>query len=64
MHAMLQGFLKAYRPLYLRGLLMDGQYPRPMPDASNRTVPAHRRRLLLAALTGLQHTLFHHRSQP
>ena len=64
MHPILQRTLKAYRPLYLHGLLMDGRYLRPAPDASNRTAAASRRRLLLVALAGLQHDFFQRRSKP
>ncbi len=49
--------LMAYRPLYLNGLLLDGQYRLPTKaareDAPHR--PAHRHRLTLLALTGLRH---------
>jgi hypothetical protein len=60
MNPILQRILMAYRPLCLRGLLMDGQYRWPAVDVSNdrqETVPASRprRRMLLAALTGLYH---------
>ncbi|HZX70444.1 MAG TPA: hypothetical protein VFE77_06455 [Rhodanobacter sp.] len=66
MISILQRILTAYRPLYLHGLLLDGQYRLPMADqptgpaiSANRS----RRRSLLAALTGLSHHLFHHRSK-
>ncbi|WP_449427007.1 hypothetical protein [Rhodanobacter umsongensis] len=60
MNPILQRTLMAYRPLQLRGLLMDGQYRWPAADASNdrqESSPAARprRRMLLAALTGLHH---------
>jgi len=45
--------LMAYRPLYLRGLLLDGQYR--LPSVTVRKHAAKRRRMLLAALTGLRH---------
>jgi hypothetical protein len=72
MNPFLRRTLIAYRPLYQRGLLMDGQYRWPAVDASNdrqeaaAAAPAAqpRRRLLLAALTGLYHRgIFHHRSK-
>jgi hypothetical protein len=60
--------LKAYRPLYLHGLLRDGQYRPPTataPDDPAAFAPSSgsRRRTLLAALAGLQHGIFHHRSK-
>ncbi|GGY30888.1 hypothetical protein GCM10008098_25680 [Rhodanobacter panaciterrae] len=73
MNPLLRHILMAYRPLYQRGLLMDGQYRWPAVDVSNdrqeaaAAAPAAtqpRRRLLLAALTGLYHRgIFHHRSK-
>ena len=45
--------LMAYRPLYLHGLLRDGQYR--LPASSEPKPGAKRQRLLLAALTGLRH---------
>lgn len=65
MHPILHRALKAYRPLYLHGLLRDGQYQLPAdaapnePSASTRTT---RPRMLLLALTGLRHHLFSQRS--
>ena len=47
--------LMAYRPLRLRGLLLDGQYR--LPESVARKPLAHRQRMLLAALTGLRHAL-------
>jgi hypothetical protein len=44
--------LMAYRPLYLNGLLLDGQYKRSRP-APTDAAPRARRRALLAALTHL-----------
>ncbi|OOG43682.1 hypothetical protein [Rhodanobacter sp. C05] len=61
--------LMAYRLLYLRGLLMDGQYKFPISDGTNvpqssTTAGRPRQRMLLAALTGLcQHGIFHRRSK-
>ncbi|KRF00582.1 hypothetical protein ASG87_12905 [Frateuria sp. Soil773] len=59
--------LMAYRPLHLRGLLLDGQYrlpPAPAADPAKPVTPPPRR-LLLAALTGLlHHAPFAHRSKP
>ena len=47
--------LMAYRPLYLQGLLLDGQYRLPQAtrpkDAHQR--PVHRRHFTLVALLGL-----------
>lgn len=68
MNPILQRTLMAYRPLYLRGLLMDGQYRWPATNASNErqeSPPAGqpRRRMLLAALTGLHHGNFFKRSK-
>ena len=49
--------LMAYRPLYLQGLLLDGQYrlPRPAAPEEARERPACRRRFTLVALAGLHH---------
>ena len=57
--------LKAYRPLYLQGLLLDGQYrlPRAAAQEEGRERPA-RPRLTLVALTGLHHLIPSGRSQP
>ena len=54
--------LMAYRPLYLHGLLLDGQYR--LPAASAPKPNARRRRMLLAALTGLRHIVSFTRSVP
>ncbi|MEW9625140.1 hypothetical protein [Rhodanobacter geophilus] len=54
--------LKAYRPLYLQGLLLDGQYRLPSPTARRRA--ARRQRMLLAALTGLRHIVSPTRDKP
>lgn len=54
--------LMAYRPLYLHGLLLDGQYRRPSTGA--RKHAAKRRRMLLAALTGLRHIVSTTRDKP
>lgn len=71
MSPFLRRTLIAYRPLYQRGLLMDGQYRWPAVDASNdrqeaaAAAPAaqSRRRMLLAALTGLYHSNLFNRSK-
>jgi hypothetical protein len=65
MKPMLQRVLLAYRPLYLNGLLRDGQYklPRTGPTdgpAGSPCSPPSRQRALLAALT---HVVFPHRSK-
>jgi hypothetical protein len=52
MHPNLQRALKAYRPLYLNGLLLDGQYQRPKAAVGANPPP---RRGLLVALAGLLH---------
>lgn len=51
--------LMAYRPLYLNGLLLDGQYRLPTEAAQEDAPhpPTHRRRLTLLALTALRHAL-------
>jgi hypothetical protein len=59
--------LQAYRPLYLHGLLMDGQYRIPSTDIPvDRAMPASgsasRKRMLLVALAGLRHVTSFHRS--
>ncbi|HEY8328513.1 MAG TPA: hypothetical protein VIO59_08750 [Rhodanobacter sp.] len=56
MHPLLQRTLMAYRPLYLNGLLLDGQYKLPKTDppdgpAGPPCSPRSRQRTLLAALT-------------
>lgn len=60
MNASLSRVLAGYRLLYLRGLLLDGQYRLPASGGCNgESTPAPRRaprqRMLLAALTGLRH---------
>jgi len=67
MHPILHRTLKAYRPLYLHGLLRDGQYRLPVAAAPNEpsaSTRASRPRMLLLALTGLCHHLFSQRSSP
>jgi hypothetical protein len=69
MNPILQRILMAYRPLCQRGLLMDGQYRWPDVDVSNdpqETVPPirPRRRMQLAALTGLFHDNFSRQDKP
>jgi len=68
MNPFLRRTLIAYRPLYRRGLLMDGPYRWPAVDVSNDRQEAAaatqpRRRMLLAALTGLYHSNFFNRSK-
>ncbi len=68
MNPILRRTLKAYRPLYLRGLLMDGQYRLPAvrpPEDPAQPAPARhsRGRMLLAALAGLCHTFFNTKSK-
>jgi len=65
MKPMLQRVLMAYRPLYLNGLLRDGQYKLPRTDpqdgpAGSPGSPPSRQRTLLAALT---HVAYPHRSK-
>ena len=67
MNSNLQRALKAYRPLYLRGQLMDGAYRWPTANVSNeaqKTAPGMRPRqhMLLAALISL-HPCFFRRSK-
>jgi len=67
MNPILRRTLIAYRPLYLRGLLVDGQYRLPRTDLPASPAPSanrSHRRGLLTALTGLPHHLFHPRSTP
>ena len=50
-----QRLLKAYHPVYQRGLLMDGLYTWPSdksPDAASAPTSRPSRRMLLVALTG------------
>lgn len=65
MHPLMQRTLMAYRPLYLSGLLLDGQYklPKTHPQdgqAGSPRTPRLRQRTLLAALT---HVVLQHRSR-
>jgi hypothetical protein len=65
MNKLLQRTLMAYRPLYLHGLLRDGQYHLPAVVPSGEAAPSTRsshRRMLLLALTGLRHRPFLPRS--
>lgn len=66
MNPLLQRVAKAYRPLQLRGLLLDGQYrlPSERPREPASTTATGRRRFSLAALTGLHHFLSLFRSKP
>lgn len=64
MKPILQRVLMAYRPLYLRGLLLDGQYRLPkvdQPTGAAKSPGRTRRRSLLSTLT---HLFFHSRSKP
>lgn len=59
--------LKAYRPLYQRGLLMDGQYRWPSPEKSvdlSKAVSSSHPRMLLVAMTGLRLIFSFHRNKP
>ena len=61
MNRILQRTLMAYRPLYLRGLLLDGRYRLPMADPQDASETARtRQRTLLSALAQI---VFHHRSK-
>lgn len=59
---MIDRVLKAYRPLYLQGLLLDGQYR--LPSAATHKRNKRQRRVLLAALTGLRHIIASTRNKP
>ena len=59
---LLDRVLTAYRPLYLNGLLRDGQYR--LPATSAQKSSAKRQRMLLAALTGLRHIVSPKRNAP
>ena len=56
---MLDRVLMAYRPLYLQGLLLDGQYrlATKVAQQGEQHHPTARRRLTLLALTGLRHAI-------
>ncbi|HKR76487.1 MAG TPA: hypothetical protein VJR95_07450 [Rhodanobacter sp.] len=58
--------LKAYRPLYLQGLLLDGQYrlPKAAVQEEGRERPARHHRVTLVALAGLHHLIPSGRCQP
>ncbi len=64
MRPVLQRVLMAYRPLYLHGLLLDGQYKLPRTDPPEGPVPASssRRRRQRTLLAALAHVFHHHRS--
>ena len=67
MNPILQCIQRAYRPLYMHGLWLDGQcrWPRTDPPAAPATsANRSRRRSLLVALAGLPHHRFQHRSTP
>ena len=53
MHPILHRALKAYRPLYLHGLLRDGQYPLPWTGVRWHGVP---RRVVARQESGLPNT--------
>lgn len=63
---LLDRVVTAYRPLYLHGLLLDGQYRLPTKAAreGEQHRPADRRRLTLVALAGLHQLISFRRSQP
>lgn len=65
MNTLLQRVLKAYRPLYLRGLLLDGQYRLPKSPAADAAAatPPSRRRMQPVVLTGLRHAFSRQRSK-
>ncbi len=57
MNTLLQRLVKAYRPLYLRGLLLDGRYRPPATrptdnPAASASLPGVGKRRLLVTLTG------------
>lgn len=56
--------LMAYRPLHLRGLLVDGQYRMPPRDATGAVSGGSRQRMLLVALARVHQQLFHSGSRP
>lgn len=67
MQTLMNRVLMAYRPLQLRGLLLDGQYKLPAAQPAADPAPAAsrpRRHVLLAALTGLRAFSFLLRSKP
>ncbi|WP_329741918.1 hypothetical protein [Dyella sp. A6] len=69
MNPALHRVLQAYRPMYLNGLLRDGQYRLPSsaesaPTQSPSVGSVPRRLGLLVALTGLQHPFGRQRRQP
>ncbi len=60
MKSLMNRVLQAYRPLYLHGLLMDGQYRIPSADTPAEPLKptsglASRKRMLLVALGGPTH---------
>ena len=62
----LKRLLKEYRPLYQRGLLMDGLYRWPSGEASDdqsKPESRPRRRMLLVALTGWRQIMLRDRSE-
>jgi hypothetical protein len=60
--SMLDRVLMAYRPLYLHGLMLDGQYR--LPATAKRVSATRQRRMLLVALAGLRHIILPTRNQP
>ncbi|MEW9571613.1 hypothetical protein ABQJ54_07610 [Rhodanobacter sp. Si-c] len=59
---MIDRVLMAYRPLYLQGLLINGQYR--LPATTARKHAAKRQDILLTALTGLRHIVSPTRNKP
>lgn len=64
MRPVLNRVLMAYRPLYMNGLLRDGQYrlPKAVDPSAPRQASAPRRGMLVV-LTRLLHVDFRHRSK-
>lgn len=61
---LLDRVLMAYRPMYLHGLLLDGQYQRPAAAGQKDASEGHaRRRLTLVALAGLHQAMSSLRSR-
>ena len=57
-------FLAAYRPLYLRGLWLDGQHDLPVVDQPSAMEEPARRTRRRGLLTTLAQMVFHLRSKP
>jgi hypothetical protein len=65
--AVINGVLKAYRPLYQRGLLMDGLYRWPCandPDSPSQAAPRKRERMSLVAGVWFHPARFFNRDKP